>query len=146
MSHTSTINAVVISDVAALRAAIDELKRNGVKCDLLENAVPRAYYTNQAGLEQAPYVVQLHDARYDVGLYAREDGKGFEARADLFLNSVQGQIGSERSDGESHEQAAMGKLFNLYAVHAATRKATQQGYRVTRINKANGAVQLQIAA
>ena len=59
MSHTTAIDSVIISDVAALQAAITELSREGISCELLENAKPRAYYSSQEGLGQARYVVKL---------------------------------------------------------------------------------------
>ena len=146
MSHTATIDAVVISDEHALRAAITELKNNGVNCDLLENAMARAYYPNQSGMDtEARFVVKLHDSRYDVGLYAKEDNSGYEARTDLWGGDVQKVLGAKAQEGESDAQAALGKLFQTYAIHAATRKATQQGYRVNRVTKDDGTVQLQIA-
>jgi len=146
MSHTSTINTVVITDEHALRAAIQELKSNGVRCDLLENAKPRAYYNTQEGMQgNAKFVVSLKDSRYDVGLYERADGNGLEARTDLWGGDVAKQLGAQAQGEESKEQAAMGKLFQTYAVQAATRKATQKGYRVNRVNKEDGTVQLQIA-
>lgn len=146
MSHTTFINDVVITDIGALRAAIDELKSNGVKCDLLENAKPRAYYSTQEGMGEAPYVIQLKDSRYDVGLYYDESSKGYQARADLFAGEVARSLGDIRSGEQNTTKASLGKLYKLYAVHAATRKAIQQGYTVNRINKQDGSVQLRIAA
>ncbi len=148
MSHTTYINDVVITDVGALRAAIEELKSNGVRCDLLENATPRAYYQSQSGMGQAPYVLQLKDSRYDVGFYYDESKKGYQARADLFAGEVNKQVGDfcSTDDYKDHDRGSMGKLYKLYAVHAATRKAIQQGYTVRRINKADGSVQLRVMA
>lgn len=144
MSHTTSIDAVVITDIAALRSAITELKRNGISCDLLENAIPRAYYPNQEGLGEAPFVVKLSDSKYDVGLY-RTDKGNYEARADLYNNQVANVLGVTPKEGETKQQAALGKLYQMYAIHATTRKATQQGYVVNRTAKNDGTVQLQIA-
>lgn len=145
MSHTTTIDAVVISDKSVLEAAIADLKKEGIRCDILENAKPRAYYASQAGMGQAPLVVKLHDAQYDVGLYDREDGKGYEARTDFWGGSVAKVLGVAQAEGETKEQAGLGKLFNRYAVAAATRQAIRQGYQVRRINKDDGSVQLRVA-
>ena len=145
MSHTATINSVVISDEHALRSTIIELKSHGINCDLLENTVPRAYYDNQAGMEgKARFVVNLKDSKYDIGLYEREDGKGFEVRTDLYANQVNAVLGVKAQKGETSEQAALGKLFQTYAIHATTRAATQRGHRVNRVTKQDGTVQLQI--
>ena len=144
MSHTSAISSVIITDLNALRAAISELKGQGVNCDLLENAKPRAYYADQQGMGQAPYVVRLNDGPYDVGLYRNQADTGYEAKFDTYGGHVARYLGAETTGEESRAQGAMGKLLNLYAVQAATREATRKGYRVQRINQPNGGVQLQI--
>ena len=144
MSHTTAINAIKITDVSALKSAIVELKAHGVKCDLLENAVPRAYYEGQEGLGKADFVVNLKDATYDVGLYQDEDKKGYTARCDFYRGSIEDVLGSTREEGEDAEQAKLGKLYQTYAIHAATNAAVQQGYSVQRINQEGGRVQLQV--
>ena len=145
MSHTTTITGVTIKDIPALRAAIEELKSKGVKCDLLENAVPRAYFDNQQGMGKADYVVKLHESRFDIGLYKNKDNE-YEARTDLHANQVANVLGAKAGKGEDARQAAMGKMFQMYAVHAATRKAMQQGYKVQRVVKQDGTIQLRVAA
>ena len=48
MSHTASIKAVKIQSINALRAAVKELnERHGIKCTLVENTKPRAYFTEQ---------------------------------------------------------------------------------------------------
>lgn len=136
MSHTTTIDNVEITDVVALKAAISELQQNGVDCALLENALPRGYYRQQSGLEAAPFVLNLKKSKYDVGFYQKKDGASYEARCDLFSGDIARQLGA---DGKP-----LGKLMNLYAVNAITRKAVQQGYSVNRTNKEDGSVQLQV--
>jgi len=147
MSHTSKISTVEIRDIHALRAACDELRtRQGVNLRLEENVVPRAYFPDQADMtEAADYVVRLPDISYDVGLYRNAEGTGYEARADLFMDEVQSQLGCGRVDGATHEQRALGKLFNLYSVHAAMRAAVAQGLPVQRIDKEDGEVQLVVS-
>lgn len=149
MSHTSKINTVTIVDVHALRAACTELKnRQGVNLTLEENIIPRAYYSNgrQAGMsEAAPYVVRLHDARYDVGLYRNEEDTGYEARCDIWNGEIARHLGVPQTAGISRDQAAVGKLYNLYSVHAAMRAAAAQGHSVTRVDKEDGEVQLTVS-
>lgn len=144
MSHTTTIDAIMFTDMGALQAAINELKATGVDCELLQNIKPRAYFSDQKGMGVAPYVVKLNDARYDIGLYESEEG-GYEARTDFYGGTVEKQLGVQDNE-VSAEQRKMGKLYQMYGVHAATRKAVQQGYGVNRVNKADGTVQLRIAA
>jgi hypothetical protein len=146
MSHTSRINAVSIVDVNALRAACRELQeKQGVNLTLAENVTPRAFYRSQEGMGVAPFVVQLHDGPYDVGLYKAENGRGYEARCDLWGGHIAGQLGAKRGQGESVEQAALGKLFKLYAVHAAMRTAVANGHQVQRIDKENGEIKLVVS-
>lgn len=141
MSHTTTISTLLLSDETAIRAAVAELATKGVKCELLENAIPRGYYDNQ--MSQADMVIKLNDSRYDVGLYKKTDGS-FEAQADFWSDDIQRNLGVKAGTGDNATQAKLGKFFSLYAVHAATRKAVQQGMSVNRLNKADGSIQLQI--
>jgi hypothetical protein len=151
MSHTSTISTVTIVDVHALRAAVQELKdKQGVNMTLEEDAMPRSYFgSSQQGMsENAPFVLRLHDARYDVGLYRNEEDNGYEARCDLYDGGIRAALGSKQTGDCTPDQAALGKLYNMYSVHAATRAAAAQGHQVQRIEKEDGAVQLvvQLAA
>ena len=142
MSHTSEISAVAIVDIAALEGAVSDLKASGVRCSLVKNAKPRAFYNNQQGMGVAPYVLKLEDSPYDVGFYENGQG-GYVARTDLFAGHIQRILGTTvRGPKETAEQAALGKLYQTYAVNAAIRQATRQGYRVQRSVKADGTVQL----
>lgn len=144
MSHTSTIASVVINDITALRLTIAELKGQGVKCELLENAVPRAYFPQQSGMDTpAKYVVKLEDSKYDVGLYARDGKPGLEARTDFFAGYVEKVLGlpAGLGPGEAHK---MGRLLQTYAKHATIRQAAQQGHRVGQTVLPDGTVQLTI--
>lgn len=145
MSHTTSIGSVVISDVSALNAAIRELKGEGVNCELLENAVPRAYYADQPNMGLAPIVVKLNSASYDVGLYDNGNG-GFEARTDFYGGSVERELGTKQYEKGEAEQAKLGKLFQRYAVCAAENHASMNGYVATRDTKADGTIQLVLNA
>lgn len=140
MSHNTTIDEIVFSDIKALEAAVADLNKAGVDCELIKDVVPRAYSSGQLG--KAPYVLKLNKGRYDVGFYWNKAKGGYEAKTDFFSNYVRGQLGASIKDGESQAQAHMGKLFSAYVIQAATRKAAQQGYSVQRSNKADGSVRL----
>lgn len=144
MSHTTTIDGIIFTDIAALRAAIEELNQQGISCSLTKDSTPRAYYPNQTGMGKAPYVVRLNRAPYDVGLYWNEEKKGYEPRTDLFGGSVAGQLGVPMQAGGNPLRAALGKLNRVYAAHAATRQASKQGYSVRRINKDDGSIRLVV--
>lgn len=146
MSHTTAIDSIVFSDIDALTAAVNELAASGIKCSLEKNATPRAFYANQSGLGPAPYVLRLHDSRYDIGFYPREGKNGYEARTDLFGGDIHRVLGATHvKPGETAQQAALGKLNQTYAIHAATRAAAKKGMNVRRINGENGDVRLVVS-
>lgn len=140
MSHNTTIDEIVFTDIDALKMAVTDLNKLGIKSSLIENAVPRAYSHGQ--LKQAPYVLKLENGQYDVGFYYDKAKKGYVAMADFYAGYVADQLGAKTGKGESAAQGQMGKLFNAYAVNAATRQAIRQGYSVRRVNKQDGGVQL----
>lgn len=142
MSHTTAIENIVFNDIAALKLAVKELQSQGVKCSLKEKTTPRAYYANQSGMGHADYVLELQGAPYDVGFYYDKERKGYVAKTDLFAGHVAGVLGAACAPNESREQAALGKLYQTYAIHAATRQAAKQGYSVRRSVKPDGTVQL----
>lgn len=142
MSHTTEINTIVFNDIEALKLAVRDLQAAGVKCALKTKAKPRAYYADQQGMGMADYVLELQDSPYDVGFYKDEKAKGYVARTDLFAGHVQRVLGAPLLKGEKPEQAAMGRMYHAYAVNAAVRQATKQGYSVRRVTKADGSVQL----
>ena len=144
MSHTVEIADIVFTDITALQAAVNELAGKGVKCSLVKNATPRAYYQNQQGMGQADYVLQLHDAPYDIGFYHDAKKKGLVARTDLFAGRVANVLGAPVVGKETAAQGALGKLYQTYAIHAATRKAVAQGLSVKRVNGKDGSVRLVV--
>lgn len=144
MSHTTSIKAIKIQSIAALRAAVTELATSGVRCSLVENATPRAYFSDQQGMGQADFVIKLDAAQYDVGLYKQPDNT-YEARTDFYGGSVESCIGGAAKSEEHREQAKMGKLFQMYGVHAAMEQARKKGLNVRRINQQDGTVKLELS-
>jgi hypothetical protein len=146
MSHTTEIKGIVFNDMVALQLAVIELNAAGIACSLQENAKPRAYYSAQEGMGVAPYMLKLDNSRYDVGFYEDTELKGYVARTDLFGGDVARQLGVAAAAGGNPQQAAMGKLYQGYAVSAACRQAAKQGYRVRRQTKPDGTIQLIMSA
>lgn len=144
MSHTTEIGDIVFADIQALQSAVNELAAKGVKCSLVKDATPRAYYQNQSGMGKADYVLKLDDCPYDIGFYMDAKKKGLAARTDLFAGHVARVLGAQAKAGENPQMAAMGRLNQTYAIHAATRKAVAQGMSVKRVNNADGSVRLVI--
>lgn len=144
MSHTTAIENIVFSDIAALQSAVNELAAKGLRCSLVKDAQPRAYYQNQSGMGKADYVLKLEDAPYDIGFYRDTKKKGLVARTDLFAGHVARVLGAKATGSETAQQAALGRLNQMYAIHAATRKAVSQGMSVKRVNNDDGSVRLVV--
>lgn len=151
MSHTTTINAVVIRSASALRQAVAELQSQGVQCSLLENERPRMYFNHQE--ELCEFVVRLDNARYngknyDIGLKRQADGT-YSAIFDEWGDAVSGELGAScplPNTPEGRGQHAIGRLLQEYARFAAIESAVSQGYIVESAHKdAEGNYQLQIA-
>jgi hypothetical protein len=144
MSHTSTIRAIQIQSITALRRAITEMAAEGILITLSEGGKPRAYSANQEGMGVADYVVGLPGCKYDIGLYKTADGKGYEARTDFWNGEVERVLGATPTSIEARDQARMGKLFQRYGVCVAEDAARKQGHMVRRINKPTGVIALEV--
>lgn len=142
MSHTTSIKSIKIQSVTALQAAITEMQQAGMKISLVPNATPRAYYANQAGMGQADFVIKLDDAPYDVGLYKTDDG--YEARTDFFQGHVERILGAQARSAATAQQAKLGKMYQLYGVHATMEQCRRKGQSVRRVVKADGTIALEV--
>lgn len=141
MSHTTKIPGIKIVSVSALRSAVAELAKQGIKITLKEKAKPRAYYAQQEGMGVADFVVELGDSSYDVGLYKQADGS-YEPRFDAWAGNIERILGAKASKAENTDQAKLGKLMQMYGVMVATEKAKKQGLVVRRIEGKDGAIKL----
>lgn len=145
MSHTTKVSTVPIKDISALQSAVQELKDQGINCELVENQQPRMYYRDQSG--KCDYVLKLHDTKYDVGFEKQEDGS-YAPIFDEWNNYVGSQIGNKYVAAENNDsvrQAKIGKLMQAYTKNAAINQATAQGYMVSNSYTDNdGNIQLEI--
>lgn len=144
MSHTSTIKSVSIQSISALRAAVAELRSTGMNITLEDGGTPRAYYSNQQGLGPAAHVIKLGDCRYDVGVYPNGQG-GYELRTDFWNGDVERILGAQASSPATRDQAKLGRIFQMYALHAAEEQAAAQGLTTQRAAGANGALELLVS-
>jgi hypothetical protein len=149
ISHTTTLKGMKIKDARAMRDAVANLKRQGINCDLLENAKPRMYYSNQEGV--CDFVLRLHDGNYDVGFKLQDNGE-YHAVLDTWNGYVADQIGADRatcpipSTPEGRTQHAMGRFLQEYGLHTAINTATADGMIVEGYSKdAQGNYQLELA-
>jgi hypothetical protein len=140
MSHTVQINNVEITNLQALRAAVSELQEKGVPITILENVVPNAYYASQAGMNtEAPIVLRSPQAPYDVAFYEKQNVKGqrtYVPTTDVYGGHVQRLYGNKHSP--------LGKLQQLYSVHAVQQQAARKGYRVQRKEQMDGTITLEL--
>ncbi len=144
MSHTASIKGIKIQSISALTSALAELTAQGIKCSLTANAKPRAYFPDQPGMGLADFVINLPEAKYDIGLYKQPDGS-YEPRTDFFGGSIERMFGVKAADAAKTEQAKLGKLFQMYGIHAATETARRQGKTVRRIQGQEGKVKLVVS-
>lgn len=143
MSHTTTIKAVPVRDIGALRSAISDLQNEGVNCELLQDAQPRMYYSQQHG--KCDFVLHLPDCRYDVGFDLQEDGT-YAPVCDLWANEIQNQIGTSCPIEADRAQIAIGSLMQNYSKHAAINAAVNAGHQVEScIVNEQGEVELMLA-
>jgi hypothetical protein len=152
MSHTTYINEVKITNLYALRSACAELQRTtGVKLSITANAVPKAYFNNQAGLsEAAALVLAVEGAPYEIGVYPASKAGEYELRADLYsgarIQQVLGVPGG-RPAGDptvSTAQTYLGRLLQMYAVHATEQAVLANGGQSERVAQNDGTIQLVI--
>lgn len=142
MSHTTKVKSVVIRDVRAIRAAVQELQRAGRKIVLKENAVPRMYYKDQfrnsTKRQTAEYVIECQGMSNitgkpcDVGLVKQDDGT-FVPYLDTWGNYVKEHCGNPKltaKDGLTESDIAIAAFSQAYSKHAAIFAATDQGYTV----------------
>lgn len=129
MSHTSVLKTIKITNISALQQAVEYLQNQGVNCSLVENAKPRMYYDNQHG--KCDYVLKLTDCVYDVGFDKQADGS-YAPVFDSWGQHLQKQIGMPTScpipkTQEEQQAAAISRLLDCYAIHAAKEELSQSG-------------------
>jgi hypothetical protein len=123
MSHTTKLEGASIKSASAIRAAVDALRSKGIKASVLENAKPRAYFSNQ--IDKCDLVMKLEDGPYDVGFKLNDQGE-YEVLYDNYINRVSELIGSK---GEG-TVAEVGQFMQEYVKEATIEQATNQGFMV----------------
>lgn len=139
MSHTTRVAAVKIMSINALKAAILQLNaKKGVKIELLENTGARVW----ARSINCPYVVRVPGCRFDIGLEASKDGKGFTLVYDYHGNEIYKHLGQGAQQAKTSEEqhlSHVGQLMQAYGVHAMQEAASQNmGMCETYMNEKTG--------
>lgn len=159
MSHTTSTETTNIKNPAMLKAAVKELAKLGVKCELQTGGVPRMYYDNQFinsdlakkhGLTECDFVLKLngsHDENYDVGIFKVKGEDGYRLVADYHAAIIRNQIGTSQPKGTlSAERFNCGKLLREYQTQEALQAARRKFTKVTLTRTAAGEAQIRILA
>lgn len=142
MSHIAKMN-VIVRDLEALRRAAQECG-----LELVKQSTYRWYGRYMGGelpegvtpedLGKCDYVLRIPDDAhaYEIGVCRRRDGKGYALLYDFWGpgQALQKLVGDK---GE--------RLVRSYALHAATRAARQQGFRVRQVVRADGTIELRLS-
>lgn len=144
MSHNVTFDGVKIEDIDALRDAINELAKDGVKISLNESGTFRTWPGQP---NKADYTIQLADSNHDVGLIKQPDGTYLPV-FDPYGGGVARSLGAEAQFCPVNDGGAarnLGKLVQTYATCKAEREAASMGLMTTRnYDKASGKVMLTV--
>jgi len=133
MSHVTRVGGVKIKDVAAMKSAVQELVKKGVRCELVENQVPRMHgEAEHRRVGKCEYVLKLHSGSYDVGFKKQTDGT-YEAVIDTYGSHVGKQIGAAcpmPNTAEGRAQHQMGQFMQQYTRHAVINAERAKGRMV----------------
>lgn len=131
MSHTTSVKSVKITDIEALKKAVQNLAEQGRQVTLVENAVPRMYYKDQHG--KCDYVLKLGGI-YDVGLEKQKDGS-YVPVFDEWGGHVANVLGTKKKvpAGTNKAEVAIGALMSEYALEATRNYAYSQGLLIDSI-------------
>lgn len=166
MSHSTLIKSVPIKDLQALRQAVSELAKRGVRCELQQNAEPRMYYPQQLKKDmgrataEANYVLCLHDAYYDVALVENKEGHLEPVFDDYGSPSysvpatqtgkgpIKQYIGLPVPQDTPYDERlsySIAQFLQLYTKHATINAARAQGYMIENTEMdAKGNIQITI--
>lgn len=128
MSHTSVLKTIKINNIDALREAVEFLNSEGIPCSLVENQYARMYYDQQGG--KCDYVLKLSNCNYDVGFQKQSDGS-YAPIFDTHAGYLERVLGTPNcpvpKTAEERNAAAITRLLDCYAVHAAKSELQNSG-------------------
>ena len=145
MSHNVLINNIKIASLPALRMAIQELTREGVKISLDEGTNTFRTYPGQSN--KCDLAIRLPNEPFDIGLVKQQDG----SYAPVFDNMLAGNktISCPWTPGDNREnrdRGSIGKLMQRYSVCAVEYEMNMAGHSVQRVPGADGSIQLMVEA
>ena len=138
MSHNVRLNNVKFKSLAVLKAAVEELRREGANIELLEgpNLVARL---SGVGARDVPCEVLLkcNDGRWDVAFNRNDQGEYVPETESMFSHahlSTNRSMASKPVEGCQVDYGGIqiGRLSQRYALIAAEGNAARSGFTTTR--------------
>jgi hypothetical protein len=132
MSHNVLISNVKITNLDALRRAIQELSAEGINVAFLEQKTFRTY---RGQSNKCDFCVSLPDQSYDVGFQLQRDGSYIPICDASMMPKDGSSISCAWRQGDSHQdwnRIAIGKLVQRYTTCVTEDTFAMQGFPTTR--------------
>jgi hypothetical protein len=145
MSHKTKITNIAFTEEKAIRETAEILRKQGVNVELKENSTLRYYNTSDKATY--PFVFNLKDCEYDVGLERNEKTGAYNPVYDSFRGNVATCLGVKEANNNSQEKN-IGLLQQAYAYAVARNQArqisTQRGFFMQETVASNGTMRITL--
>lgn len=137
MSHNVTVTDVELTDKQAIKGAVEELQRRGVKMQCVENTRYVGYNTAQS-FDNCELVLKFDDSPYDVGLKYNEATSSYDIVYDPFMGHISRNIGTRKGaeslveNAPSQIQSDMGQFIQAYNACRVENQAIMSGKSVSK--------------
>lgn len=136
MSHNVRLDKIKFSNLAVLRAAVEEMKKEGANIDLIEGTglVARA---SGVGAQDVPceVMIRCNDYRWDVAFNKTPTGEYVPECESMFRHPALSATGTAKTldpTATGIQAGTLGALQARYAVIQAETNAAMQGLQTTR--------------
>lgn len=133
MSHNTMIDNVKITDVDALRSAVEELRKEGANITLDENG--KHFRTWPGQPTNCDMVLRMPDEKFDVG-FRKNDAGEYTPIFDHMLDANKSIACDISHRGKlpfaDRDRATIGKLMQRYTVCLTEKEMALQGYMCNR--------------
>lgn len=130
MSHNTIIKEMKVTDLNALRRAVTELSREGVKIGLNESGTFRTW---QGQPNKCDVTVELPNEQFDVGFTKQKDGTYLPVFDHMLDRNSSIACDWRGGYHAGHNGDAIAKLIQRYGVCAAETKLANEGYATQRV-------------
>ena len=147
MSHTTTVKGLAIKSDDSIRAAVLALQAQGIEVELMENAIPRMFYSHQEeAVGKCNFVIKVKKAQYDVGLKKNNVGD-YDLIFDEWGGGIRNQIGITKTDSswddDEKRLAHIAKFTREYNKHLVTSQFNAQNiFDIEQVTGDNGEIQM----